>query len=142
MREAIRRERGYIALALICALLAGVSVFRTAAMRTAIRLSEVADFKPPVSALIDINSADISLLISLPGVGEKTAQRIIDGRPYKSVDDLRKVEGIGEKTLDGIRDPHTRGRRLTHTARVRGPARRGRCFTGAQVVKFIRAGRP
>ena len=70
-------------------------------MREAI---EVADFKPPVSALIDINSADISLLISLPGVGEKTAQRIIDGRPYESVDDLRKVDGIGEKTLDGIRD--------------------------------------
>lgn len=103
MREAIRRERGYIALALICALLAGVSVFRTASMRSD-TVIEVADFKPPVSALIDINSADISLLISLPGVGEKTAQRIIDGRPYESVDDLRKVEGIGEKTLDGIRD--------------------------------------
>ena len=103
MREAIRRERGYIALALICALLAGVSVFRTAAMRSD-TVIEVADFKPPVSALIDINSADISLLISLPGLGEKTAQRIIDGRPYESVDDLRKVEGIGEKTLDGIRD--------------------------------------
>ena len=88
MREAIRRERGYIALALICALLAGVSVFRTAAMRSD-TVIEVADFKPPVSALIDINSADISLLISLPGVGEKTAQRIIDGRPYESVDDLR-----------------------------------------------------
>ena len=100
MREAIRRERGYIALALIGALLAGVSVFRTAAMRSE-TVIEVADFKPPV---IDINSADISLLISLPGVGEKTAQRIIDGRPYESVDDLRKVEGIGEKTLDGIRD--------------------------------------
>lgn len=83
MREAIRRERGYIALALICALLAGVSVFRTAAMRSD-TVIEVADFKPPVSALIDINSADISLLISLPGVGEKTAQRIIDGRPTRA----------------------------------------------------------
>ena len=82
MREAIRRERGYIALALICALLAGVSVFRTAAMRSD-TVIEVADFKPPVSALIDINSADISLLISLPVLAQEdiaadTAAVIID----------------------------------------------------------------
>ncbi|MGN1069009.1 MAG: ComEA family DNA-binding protein [Candidatus Fimadaptatus sp.] len=37
-------------------------------------------------------------------MGEKTAQRIIDGRPYESVEDLRRVEGIGEKTLEGIRE--------------------------------------
>lgn len=103
MRDALERERGYIVLAAICALLIALSLFRAAQGRNS-AVVEIADFKPPVSALIDINSADISLLTSLPGVGEKLAQRIIDSRPYASVDELVRVDGIGEKTLDNIKD--------------------------------------
>ena len=60
---------------------------------------------------IDLNRATISELVQLPGVGEVIAKRIVDFReehgPFKRVDDLMKVKGIGEKSLDKIR-PYVR----------------------------------
>ena len=44
---------------------------------------------------IDINSATLMQLDGIVHVGAKTAQKIIDGRPYSSVQDLSKVKGIG-----------------------------------------------
>ena len=38
--------------------------------------------------------------MSIPGVGEVLANRIVQGRPYATVEDLSKVEGIGPKTLE------------------------------------------
>jgi len=58
---------------------------------------------------IDINRASQEELMSLPGVGEVIARRIIEGRPYRTVDDLRRVKGIGEKRLSEIR-PYVRAR--------------------------------
>lgn len=54
-------------------------------------------------ALIDINTADQKILESLPGVGPSTAQQIVKGRPYKSVDDLANVKGIGKAKLEKIK---------------------------------------
>lgn len=53
---------------------------------------------------IDINSATLSQLDTLTGIGPKYAQAIADARPYSSVDDLLKVKGIGPKTLQKIKD--------------------------------------
>ncbi|MDO5044258.1 MAG: ComEA family DNA-binding protein [Coriobacteriia bacterium] len=57
---------------------------------------------------ININTAQASELMSLDGIGEKTAQSIIKDRekhgPFRSVDDLTRVGGIGEKKLENIRD--------------------------------------
>jgi DNA uptake protein ComE-like DNA-binding protein len=39
----------------------------------------------------------------IKGVGPVLAERIIAGRPYKTVDDLLKVKGIGSKKLEKIR---------------------------------------
>ena len=44
---------------------------------------------------IDINSANLSQLDEIVHVGPKTAQKIIDARPYSSVSDLSRVKGIG-----------------------------------------------
>ncbi|MBI2053947.1 MAG: helix-hairpin-helix domain-containing protein [Candidatus Staskawiczbacteria bacterium] len=53
---------------------------------------------------IDINAAPQSQLEELAGVGPVIGQRIIDARPFSSVDDLLRVKGIGEKTLQKIKD--------------------------------------
>ena len=45
---------------------------------------------------IDINSATLSQLDEITHIGAKTAQKIIDGRPYSSVQNLSRVKGIGD----------------------------------------------
>lgn len=53
---------------------------------------------------ININTADKATLESLPEIGPVKAQAIIDGRPYKSAEDIMKVSGIKEKTFAAIKD--------------------------------------
>ncbi len=59
------------------------------------------------SGLIDLNTADVSALDSLPGVGPVLAQRILDWRTqhgrFTSVAELGEVTGIGDKILAQIR---------------------------------------
>jgi competence ComEA-like helix-hairpin-helix protein len=52
---------------------------------------------------IDINTAPLEQLDKITGVGPVLAQRIIEARPFSSVDDLLRVKGIGEKTLQKIK---------------------------------------
>lgn len=52
---------------------------------------------------IDINSASVEELDNLAGIGPAYAERIIAMRPFSSVDDLINVSGIGNKTLDKIK---------------------------------------
>jgi competence protein ComEA len=60
---------------------------------------------------IDINKATAKELTAIPGIGEAIAQRIIDFRdkegPFRRVEDLMKVKGIGEKSFQKIR-PHVK----------------------------------
>lgn len=57
---------------------------------------------------IDLNTADAAQLDTVPGIGEVIAGRIIEYRnsvgKFKTVDELLNVKGIGEKTLDEMRD--------------------------------------
>lgn len=57
---------------------------------------------------INLNQADATQLQQVSGIGPKKAADIIDYRqkdgPFKSVDELTNVNGIGEKTLANIRD--------------------------------------
>jgi len=52
---------------------------------------------------LDINSASEKELVSLPGVGAKTAKEIVAARPFKTVDDLKNVKGIGDKTFEKLK---------------------------------------
>jgi competence protein ComEA len=60
------------------------------------------------AAKIDLNTADATALDTLPGVGPSTAAKIVADRqtngPFKSVDDLGRVPGIGPKKLDSLKD--------------------------------------
>jgi competence protein ComEA len=62
-------------------------------------------------AAVNINTATKEELTSLKGIGEKRAQDIIDYRtkngPFKTVDDLEKVPGIGPGTMKQIRSELT-----------------------------------
>jgi len=65
---------------------------------------------------VDINTADVEALAGLPGVGPALAQRIVDYRkehgPFKTVDELLNVRGIGERSLARFRERITvEGRR-------------------------------
>ncbi len=56
----------------------------------------------PPGTRINPNTAPRDQLMRLPGVGEVTANRIIEARPFKDVQGLRNVEGIGPKTFERI----------------------------------------
>ena len=58
---------------------------------------------------IDLNLADEEALTQLTGVGPRLAQRIIEARPFESVDDLIRVRGISEKDVERLRPQVTVG---------------------------------
>ena len=53
---------------------------------------------------LNLNSATIDELKALPGMTPEIAEAIIEGRPYKIVDELLKIKGIGEKELTKLQD--------------------------------------
>jgi comEA protein len=62
--------------------------------------------KAPAAKLVNINTATAKELEKLPDVGKVTAERIIEHReqngPFKSVNDLGKIKGIGKATLEKL----------------------------------------
>ncbi len=68
---------------------------------------EEKDSNSTCPAQININTASLETLTCLYNVGEKRAQEIIDYRsknPFGSVEDITNIKGIGEKTLERIRE--------------------------------------
>jgi competence protein ComEA len=65
------------------------------------------DHFPPASNTVDLNTADKTELLQIPGVGPSLANAILTHRQavgrFDRVDDLTNVKGVGPKTLDKLR---------------------------------------
>ncbi|MGK5685012.1 helix-hairpin-helix domain-containing protein [Actinoplanes sp. URMC 104] len=63
---------------------------------------------PGAGSLVNLNTATLTDLDTLPGVGPVLAQRILDARAaqggFKAVSDLRKVDGIGDARYEQLKD--------------------------------------
>jgi competence protein ComEA len=61
-----------------------------------------------IQAPVDLNAATAVQLESLPGIGPRTAQRIIEYREknggFKKIEELMNVRGVGEKSFLKIKD--------------------------------------
>ncbi len=57
--------------------------------------------------LVNINHGTKEELMTLPGIGDKTADKIIkyrEAQPFGSIEDIKEVSGIGEKKFEDIKD--------------------------------------
>lgn len=92
------RPIGAVALAVTLAL---------AATLAAVQALRAPDAPAPAPRAIDLNEAGPDELSLLPGVGPSLAARIVEDRasrgPFRTVDDLDRVRGVGPALLRGVR---------------------------------------
>jgi competence protein ComEA len=85
--------------ALTCLL--GAPLSRVAAAQT--KTPARAAAKPASTAIVNLNTASATEFEGLPGIGAKTAARILEYRqkngPFKKVEELMNVRGVGEKNF-------------------------------------------
>ena len=92
---------------------AGVPARVISSIRSKVRVGESAAAKSrsgsateakAKSEKVNLNTADAGALEQLPGIGPAHAKAIIAARPFKSVDDLEKVKGLGKARFDALKD--------------------------------------
>ena len=98
---------------------AGAAMLLCFALRsTAMTVPDSLPWEPPsleqtVEGRVNINTAGLEELITLPGIGEVRARAIIDDReqngPFRYPEELTRVKGIGEGILSGLLDQITTG---------------------------------
>ena len=90
-----------------------VAALGLALARAVFSLASAYAQSPAPKAKVNINAAPASELETLPRVGPKVAQRIVDFRTkngaFKRIEDIMKVQGIGEKVYETIKDLITVG---------------------------------
>jgi competence protein ComEA len=94
---------------------AGVPARAIAAIRSKVHVGEKAGAKAKAkpagttepkakSEKVNLNTAEAAELEDLPGIGPAHAKAIIEARPFKSVDDLERVKGLGKARIDALKD--------------------------------------
>jgi len=69
---------------------------------TFIGLLHISNWAYESAAKVDINTADKEILVSLPGIGQVLADRIIENRPIESREQLANIDGFGDQRLRAI----------------------------------------
>lgn len=92
-----------IVVGVLVLVLLGVSTSHAASQKEDRQANKVA-----ASAPVNLNTATAIQLESLPGIGPRTAERIIEYREknggFKKIEELMNVQGVGEKSFLKIRD--------------------------------------
>jgi competence protein ComEA len=94
---------------------AGVPARVITAIRSKVHVGEAAAAKAKSKAAgasepkaksekVNLNTADAAALEELPNIGPAHAKAIIAARPFKSVDDLERVKGLGKSRIDELKD--------------------------------------
>ncbi len=91
----------------ICSLAAGGILLLAQPHAQAAQSPKAGDAGGKATAVVNLNTASSAELQTLPGVGVKTAERIIEYRqkkgPFKKIEELMNVQGIGEKSFLKLR---------------------------------------
>jgi len=100
------RTLGVVAICLACA-----SAAATFSVPQLAQAAQAQAARPAAGPVINLNTASATQLEQLPGVGPKTAARIIEYRQknngFKKVEEIMNVRGIGEKTFLKMKDQLT-----------------------------------
>ncbi len=101
----------------------------------ALAAAALAPAAAPANGVVNINDATTAQLELLPRVGPALAKRIIEFRkangPFRSVDELVAVRGIGERSLERLRPYLTIGGKTTLTEKVHLPRTRPKAGSGS-----------
>ena len=85
------------------ALVLGLAATAAAAQEAPRPAAKAATASAPAGAPVNLNTATVAQLETLPGIGKSTAERILEYRQknggFKKVEDLMNVRGIGEKSF-------------------------------------------
>ena len=88
---------------ILMAAILGIAVSATAASAQSKATTPKAAATATAAAPVNLNTATVEQLATIPGVGPKMAERIIDYRQknggFKKVEDLMNVSGVGEKSF-------------------------------------------
>jgi competence protein ComEA len=86
---------------MVALLVLGLGVVSRAAQESPRRAAPTAS--ATAGAMVNLNTATVAQLESLPGIGKSTAERILEYREksggFKKIEDLMNVRGIGEKSF-------------------------------------------
>lgn len=67
---------------------------------------------------VNVNSANLETLETLPGITSTLAKKIVAGRPYTSFNDLKKVKGLTQTKIDGLKNHITFGSTTASTRKT------------------------
>ena len=122
MRGIFTREERVVVLFLAVSLLVGSAVVQARRVFPSVvpdfggasRVSgQAPEVDEPPTWPVDVNTADVTDLVRLPGIGPVRASAIVSLRElrggYSTLEELLEIKGIGPVTLDGLRDKATVG---------------------------------